>query len=114
MLAGPAFATGTHGSKVTILNLTDTRIVAEAYNGCDAFCVSAHQMKGINAGGSKVLKCHGQGRQICKIAVSFPYDLCKNFESTCPEEDARTVNVPDNATLRVMPKGQNCVIEERD
>lgn len=74
-----AQADGTHNVQVCIRNDTDGKLKVESYNGSDGSCIVAHKSDEVKPGNTIVMKCHGQGKNRCKIKAGT-IASCKNFD----------------------------------
>ena len=88
LLSVTASADGEHHTYITVKNSTNDRLDVLTFNGTDSVCSSPHKQKAVDRGKSKVFKCHGKGKNRCKVTI-------KNHGTYYQECDA----VKDKKTL---------------
>ena len=62
-------ADGTHGVKVTVVNQTGKKIEILTYNSKDSSMSVPHKVYYADAGGTRVVKGHGQGTDKIRITI---------------------------------------------
>lgn len=73
------FADGDHSAQVCVRNDTGGSAEVHSYNGKDSMCSIPHKIKTASKGETVLIKCHGQGKHRCKIAV-VDGPGCQNFD----------------------------------
>ncbi len=71
MVSGMALADGTHSVKIKITNGTNNKIEITSYNGKDKSMTIPHKVNYIDKGGTRTVKCHGQGKHKCNVAIKL-------------------------------------------
>ncbi len=72
LLSNLAIADGSHGTKITVTNNASGRIKADVMSGDDSICAFGHKGYTIEKNSSKTVKCHGKGKQRCKMRLGEP------------------------------------------
>ncbi len=65
----PAYADGTHGVKVTVVNNSGHKVEIKTYNSKDKSMFVPHKVYYADAGGTRIVKAHGQGTDRLKLDV---------------------------------------------
>ncbi len=95
---GPAWADGTHKSKIDVSYGSGGDRVAylevDTYNGTDFDCILPHKSYKIHDGESKTVKCHGKGKNRCFIALRLKYGETGITLRACkPVDKNKTIDV---------------------
>ena len=95
---GQAWADGTHGSKIKVYYASGGSPVAylevDTYNGTDHDCLLPHKSYKIHDGESKIVKCHGKGKNRCFVALRLKYAADGITLRACkPVDKNKTINV---------------------
>lgn len=74
---GQAWGDGTHGTKIEVSYGSGgthiARLNVDTYNGTDGSCFLPHKSYKIHDGESKIVKCHGKGKNRCFVALRLKY-----------------------------------------
>lgn len=66
-----AFADGSHSVKIDITSEINQDIEIAAYNGKDTNMTIPHKVYYVGNGGTRTVKCHGQGKHKCYVAIKI-------------------------------------------
>ena len=104
-----AVADGTHGSKVCVRNSTPKALLIYSYNAKDSSCLIPHKSKKASSGETVTMKCHGQGKNACKLGTSYLNtndSICKRWDNNALVVLHGTVfHGPPGNRKRVAPYG---------
>ncbi len=64
-----SWSDGSHGAKLKINNNAGNKITIKTYNGKEDCVAVPHKVYYIGIGGTRTVKCHGQGKNKCGVVV---------------------------------------------
>ncbi len=102
ILMTPVFADGTHGVKVTVINNSGGKIEIMTYNSKDSSMTVPHKVYYADAGGTRIVKAHGQGTGKLRLTVRRSGKGKKCYSSTNKILKATGDKWNDGATITVV------------
>ena len=92
----------------SVENQSEKRVKINIYNGDDPLCAEPSKTRTLEAGESKNIHCHGNGRGRCKVEVlSKGKLLCEDDLNTC---NSGAMKVKNDSLLIITPESE-CDLE---